>query len=129
MSRRDASRTVYSSEHGRVCPHCGLPSKRCACRANPRGDPRGGAASSNPQSDGVVRVSRSSRGRGGKTVTLIEGVQLPAAELRELARNLRRQCGTGGALKNDTIEIQGDQRDAVVEQLEALGFRVKRKGG
>ena len=129
MSRRDASRTVYSSEHGRVCPHCGLPSKRCACRANPRGNAHGGAASSNPQSDGVVRVGRSSRGRGGKTVTLIEGVQLPAAELRELARNLRRQCGTGGALKNDTIEIQGDQRDAVVEQLEALGFRVKRKGG
>jgi translation initiation factor 1 len=56
-------------------------------------------------------------------------VQLPAAALRELARELRRQCGTGGALKNDTIEIQGDQRDAVVERLEARGFRVKRKGG
>ncbi len=129
MPRRDTPRTVYSSEHGRVCPHCGLPSGRCACRANPRGQPRGEAALSNAQSDGVVRVGRSSRGRGGKTVTLIEGVQLPAAELRELARNLRRRCGTGGALKNDTIEIQGDQRDAVVEQLEALGFRVKRKGG
>lgn len=129
MPRRDAPRTVYSSEHGRVCPHCGLPSGRCACRANPRGQPRGDAGLSNPQSDGVIRVGRSSRGRGGKTVTLIEGVQLPAAELRDLARDLRRQCGTGGALKNDTIEIQGDQRDAVVDQLEARGFRVKRKGG
>jgi len=125
MTPRDRPRTVYSSEHGTVCPHCGLPSRRCQCRANPRGD----AALTNPQSDGVVRVGRTNRGRGGKTVTLIEGVQLPAAALRELARELRRQCGTGGALKNDTIEIQGDQRDAVVERLEARGFRVKRKGG
>ena len=92
MTPRDRPRTVYSSEHGTVCPHCGLPSRRCQCRANPRGD----AGLTNPQSDGVVRVGRTNRGRGGKTVTLLEGVQLPAAALRELARELRRQCGTGG---------------------------------
>ncbi|MCS5638276.1 MAG: stress response translation initiation inhibitor YciH [Myxococcota bacterium] len=127
MARREKSRTVYSSEHGRVCVHCGLAIARCQCRANPRG-----AASrslTNPEGDGVVRVSRSSRGRGGKTVTLAEGIQLPPAELRELARDLKRQCGSGGALKDDTVEIQGDQRDAVREALEARGFRVKTKGG
>lgn len=76
-----------------------------------------------------MRVGRSSRGRRGKTVTLVEGIQLPGAELRELARDLKRHCGTGGALKDDTIEIQGDQRDALVKTLEERGFRVKRKGG
>jgi translation initiation factor 1 len=60
---------------------------------------------------------------------LAQGIQLPPAELRDLARDLKRQCGTGGALKDDTVEIQGDQRDAVREALEARGFRVKTKGG
>ena len=64
-----------------------------------------------------------------QTVTLAEGIQLPPAELQTLARDLKRQCGTGGALKDDTVEIQGDQRDAVREALEARGFRVKFKGG
>ena len=62
-------------------------------------------------------------------MTLVEGIQLPPDALRELARDLKRHCGTGGALKGDTVEIQGDQRDTVVEALEKLGLRVKRKGG
>lgn len=127
MAQREKSRTVYSSEHGRVCAHCGLAIARCQCRANPRG--AAARSLTNPEGDGVVRVSRSSRGRGGKTVTLAEGIQLPPTELRELARELKRQCGSGGALKDDTVEIQGDQRDAVREALEARGFRVKTKGG
>ena len=127
MARREKSRTVYSSEHGRMCAHCGLPVPRCQCRANPRGGAK--PSITNADSDGVVRVSRSSRGRGGKTVTLAEGIQLPPDELQTLARELKRQCGTGGALKNETVEIQGDQRDAVREALEARGFRVKSKGG
>ncbi|HIF99114.1 MAG TPA: stress response translation initiation inhibitor YciH [Myxococcales bacterium] len=133
MAKRETSRTVYSSELGRMCAHCGLPASRCQCRANPRGRSGGQRSStlalSNPESDGFVRVGRSSRGRGGKTVTLVEGVQLSGTELRELARDLKRHCGTGGALKEDTIEIQGDQRDALVKTLEERGFRVKRKGG
>ena len=114
-----------------MCAHCGLPATRCACRANPRGNAGrdGSSATANAQGDGIVRVSRSSRGRGGKTVTLAEGIQLPPDELRELGRVLKRHCGTGGAVKGDTLEIQGDQRDAVVEALEERGFRVKRKGG
>ena len=130
MSKRSPSKSVYSSEYGRMCPHCGLASARCQCRANPRTGGRGAAAAlSNPESDGVVRVGRSSKGRGGKTVTLIEGVQVSSDELRELARDLKRLCGTGGALKNEIIEIQGDQRDTVSEALTKRGFKVKRKGG
>ena len=110
-----------------MCAHCGLAAHRCQCRANPRGS--AARSITNPDGDGVVRVSRSSRGRGGKTVTLAEGIQLPPAELQTLARDLKRQCGTGGALKDDTVEIQGDQRDAVREALETRGFRVKFKGG
>jgi translation initiation factor 1 len=123
--RGDNSRTVYSSEHGRVCPHCGLAEKRCQCRANPRAV----QAPLNADADGVVRVGRSSKGRGGKTVTLVTGVQLPSDEFRDLAKALKRQCGTGGTAKGDVIEIQGDQRDAIVEALEARGFQVKRTGG
>jgi translation initiation factor 1 len=76
-----------------------------------------------------VRVSRTSKGRGGKTVTLVTGVQLPPKELEALARDLKRRCGTGGSLKDEVIEIQGDQRDGVVAELEQRGFRVKRSGG
>ncbi len=125
MARRERATTVYSSEHGRVCRHCGLPVSRCACRANPRG--------SNPEvpdsGDGIVRVGRSSKGRGGKVVTTVTGLQLTAAELQKLAKALKQRCGSGGTLKNDVIEIQGDKRDVLVEELEGRGFRVKRSGG
>ncbi|MBW2233156.1 MAG: translation initiation factor Sui1 [Deltaproteobacteria bacterium] len=125
MAKRDPGRTVYSSEHGRMCPHCGLPERRCQCRANPRG----GARLSNSDGDGIARVGRTSKGRGGKTVTLVTGIQLPPDELSSLAKLLKRRCGTGGAVKDEVIEIQGDQRDVVVEELEGRGFKVKRSGG
>jgi translation initiation factor 1 len=124
MARRGNSSTVYSSEQGRMCPHCGLPTKRCQCRANPRG-PR----ISNADGDGIARVGRTSKGRGGKTVTLVTGLQLPPDELQALSKALKRRCGTGGALKDDVIEIQGDQRDVLVAELEQRGFQVKRTGG
>ena len=122
MARRDST-TVYSTEHGRMCPHCGLPAKRCVCRANPRGD------TSVPAGDGVVRVRREKKGRGGKTVTTAVGVPLPPAELAALAKSLRRRCGSGGTLKEGVIEIQGDHADTLVSALEEEGFRVKRAGG
>jgi translation initiation factor 1 len=125
MVKRDRERTVYSSEHGRICPHCGLAEKRCQCRANPRG----GSPIQNTEGDGIARVSRTSKGRGGKTVTLVTGIQLPPDELTSLAKALKRRCGTGGAVKDGVVEIQGDQRDVVVADLEERGFRVKRSGG
>ncbi len=130
MARRGRSgeqdRTVYTSEQGRHCPHCGLAIKRCVCRANPRG---AGVTLTNAGGDGVARVGRTSKGRAGKTVTTITGVQLPPAELEALAKALKRKCGTGGALKDDVIEIQGDQRDTLMAELERLGIAAKRTGG
>ncbi len=125
MPRNRDATTVYSSEHGRHCPHCGLPRKKCVCRANPRGD----RSVANAEGDGIVRVGRTSKGKGGKTITEVKGVQLPEAELRDLAKALKRRCGTGGTLKEGVIEIQGDQRDTLVEELEKRGFTVKRTGG
>ena len=123
MSRkRDA--TVYSSEHGRVCPHCGLPTQRCQCRNSPRG-----AGRTEPAGDGVARVRREKKGRGGKTVTTVTGVPLSSNELKDLARDLRRSCGTGGTVKDGVIEIQGDHVDTILETLKQSGFRAKRSGG
>ncbi|MDX1650100.1 MAG: hypothetical protein R3263_09630 [Myxococcota bacterium] len=79
--------------------------------------------------DGVARVRREVSGRRGKTVTTVSGVPLDAEGLRALAAELKRRCGSGGAVKDGVIEIQGDHRDAVVEALEARGLRVKRAGG
>ncbi len=81
------------------------------------------------EGDGIVRVSRTRRGRGGKTVTQIEGLSLAEPDLRSLARDLKRLCGTGGSVKNGMIEIQGDQCDILVVALEERAFTVKRSGG
>ena len=86
-------------------------------------------ASVGPKCDGVVRVAWETKGRKGKGVTLISGVPLPPAELKTLARELKQKCGTGGTLKEGVIEIQGDQRDALIELLKARGWTVKRSGG
>ncbi len=120
MSRRDG--LVYSSEKGRICPHCGRPAADCACRANPRGPRAAGG-------DGIVRIRRESKGRRGKTVTTISGVPLAADALRELAGELKRLCGAGGSLKDGVIEIQGDHRDALAEALRSRGYTVKLAGG
>ena len=76
-----------------------------------------------------MRVRRETKGRGGKTVTAIDGVPLPPDELRALAQELKRRCGTGGSVKGGVIEVQGDHRDALVAALEERGLRVKRAGG
>ncbi|MBM3872679.1 MAG: translation initiation factor [Verrucomicrobia bacterium] len=79
---------------------------------------------------GRVDVRRSTAGRGGKTVTIVQGfVGIGLPEKEELARRMQRRCGTGGTVKEGRIEIQGDQRDAVIEILEAAGFRPVRAGG
>ncbi len=123
MSSRNRDGLVYSSEHGRMCPHCGLPSKRCQCRNNPR------KREEVPEGDGIVRVRRETKGRGGKTVTTLTGIPLPESELKALAKELKRRCGGGGAVKNGVVEIQGDHRDVLVEELEKRDFKVKRAGG
>ena len=103
------SKLVYSTGIGRIAP----------APKNPRA----------PRGDGIVRVRRETGGRGGKTVTAIYGVALAEEPLKELAGALKRLCGTGGTVKDGTIEIQGDHRDRIVAALEQRGYTVKLAGG
>lgn len=110
---------VYSTEHGRMCPDCGRPVAECVCRKEKLV----------PVGDGIVRVSRETKGRKGKAVTVITGVGLDEDGLQKLATELKRRCGAGGTVKGATIEIQGDHRDLLVAELTKRGYAVKRVGG
>ena len=109
---------VYSTEAGRMCPACRNPVAQCTCRQ-----------AAPPAGDGVVRVSRETKGRGGKAVTLVRGVALAPEQLADLGKLLRTACGSGGTVKDGVIEVQGDHADRVVELLKARGHIVKRAGG
>ncbi len=76
-----------------------------------------------------VRVERQVSGRGGKGVSVITGLPLPPSELEALAAELRKRCGSGGTVRNGSIEIQGDHRDRLVEELIRRGYSAKRSGG
>lgn len=106
----DKSRLVYSTETGRIKPPKENTSKV-------------------PQGDGIVRIRRETKGRKGKGVTTISGIQKTEAELKELAKQLKQLCGSGGSVKDGTIEIQGDHRDQAKGFLEKQGFTVKLAGG
>lgn len=79
--------------------------------------------------DGVVRIRRETKGRKGKGMTTVTGLDLPEKELKDLCSQLKKMCGTGGALKSGIIEIQGDNRDKIKATLEQLGHNVKLAGG
>lgn len=79
--------------------------------------------------DGVVRIHRGKKGRGGKTVTSITGLPGSEADLDALLKVLKQHCGAGGALEGDVLVIQGDHRERLQAKLEALGHRVKLAGG
>jgi translation initiation factor 1 len=83
----------------------------------------------NLPNDGVVRLLRDRKGRGGKTVTLVAGLSVSSAELTRLASDLKRLCGTGGTVRGELIEIQGDVRDRIKPELERRGYTVKIAGG
>ncbi len=82
-----------------------------------------------PKGDGIVRIRRETKGRKGKGMTTITGVDLPETDLKKLAKDLKKLCGTGGAVKEGVIEIQGDNRDKIKHVLEQRGFNVKLAGG
>ncbi|MEI6205954.1 MAG: stress response translation initiation inhibitor YciH [Desulfuromonadales bacterium] len=102
---------VYSTETGRIKPGSGE------------------YISASPQSDGTVRLQRQTKGRGGGTVIVINGVPLAGTALKELAGALKKRCGCGGTIKDGVIEIQGDHRDTLMLELQTRGFRVKLAGG
>jgi translation initiation factor 1 len=78
---------------------------------------------------GTVRVSRETKGRGGKAVTVIRGLTLDAAALALLGKRLRTACGSGGTVKDGVVELQGDHCDRVIDCLKKDGWTVKRAGG
>jgi translation initiation factor 1 len=120
MSRRQRdSALVYSTDVGRRCPQCARPLAECVC-----GKDRPATVG-----DGIVRIQRETKGRGGKAVTVVRGVPLSGPELKAFARTLKQRCGVGGAVKDGCIEIQGDQRETVKTELEKQGYRVKLAGG
>lgn len=82
-----------------------------------------------PKGDGIVRIQRQTKGRKGKGVSIITGLDLDDAPLKLLAAELKKVCGCGGAVKDGTIEIQGDARDKIKAHLEKKGFAVKLAGG
>jgi translation initiation factor 1 len=118
MKKNESSGVVYSTEHGRMCPDCGKPVASCLC----------GKTRSMPAGDGIVRVGRQTKGRKGKGVTVITGLPLGEAELKALAKELKARCGAGGAVKEGVIEIQGDHRDFLVEELGRRGWKTKLAG-
>ncbi len=108
---------VYDSSSGRMCPRCRKPMAQCRCAQQV----------APPSGDGIVRVRREVR--NGKTATVVLGVLLREAELKELGKQLKQKCGTGGTVKDGAIEIQGDHREQIVALLQARGFTVKLAGG
>ncbi len=109
---------VYSTDGGRHCPDCSQPQASCRC-----------GTASLPAGDGIARVRRETKGRGGKTVTTISGVPLPEAELKTLASELKKRCGCGGGLKDGVIEIQGEHVELLLAELTRRGFTARKSGG
>lgn len=110
---------VYSTDSGRMCPGCRQPVSACLCKQ----------AQTQPKTDGVARVSRSTKGRGGKTVTLVTGLALDELTMVLLGKQLKAACGSGGTVKDGVIEVQGDHCDQVMQALAKQGYSAKRAGG
>lgn len=115
---KDGGGLVYSTGVGRLCPQCLRAVTACVCKG-----------ASKPNHGGNVRVSRETKGRAGKGVSLVTGLPLSTVELDKLATLLKKRCGTGGTVKDGIIEIQGDHRDTLVAELMKLGFNAKKAGG
>ena len=109
---------VYSTESGRMCPECRQAVAACVCKVKPVAT-----------GDGVVRVSRQTKGRGGKCVTVVKGLALDANALALLGKQLRTACGSGGTVKDGVIEVQGEHCDLIMETLRKFGHQPKRAGG
>ncbi|KNZ32664.1 MAG: translation initiation factor SUI1 [Methylibium sp. NZG] len=120
MRNPSNSGLVYSTDSGRMCPTCRQPIAACACKVQ---------ASAPAAGDGIVRVSRETKGRGGTAVTLVRGLALDDAALAACAKRLRTACGAGGTVKDGVIEVQGDHVERVVEFLAQAGHPAKRAGG
>jgi translation initiation factor 1 len=104
-------RVVYTTGKGRI------------------GDSRSDVSGTAPKGDGVVRVRREVKGRKGKTVTTVSGIPLATGELKQLASELKRKCGSGGTVREGLLEVQGDHVELLMKELSARGYTVKKAGG
>ena len=112
MSRKE-NRTVWTSEQGDL-------------RNNESGMRK---TTSLPPHQQTVYLHRDSKGRGGKSVTLVKKLVLSDEDMKDLAKKLKQACGSGGTIKDDVIEIQGEHREKVAEALRKMGYKVKIAGG
>ena len=116
MVNRDRLRVVFSTGIGRVCATCGWPADDCRC--------------SKPAEEAVpkkvvAKLRMEKKGRGGKSVTVIDGLPRNEAFLEGLAKELKKACGTGGAVREGAVELQGDRRERLRTLLETRGYQVK----
>jgi translation initiation factor 1 len=116
MGRNRDTRTVYSTAAGRICPTCGWPADNCQC-SRPREEPVPARL--------VAKLRLERKSRGGKTVTIVDGLPRNPAFLKELSQELKRAYGSGGSVFETGVEVQGDMRERVREHLLKKGFVVK----
>jgi len=114
----DNARTVYSTATAGICPKCGWPQRDCKCSSQ-------FARETAVPAKVVAKLRMEKKGRGGKTVTVVYDLPDNTTFLKELAGELKRACGTGGSVADNTVEIQGDQRERVREVLLKKGWSVK----
>ncbi|MDA1094638.1 MAG: stress response translation initiation inhibitor YciH [Acidobacteria bacterium] len=119
MNGGGTTRLVYSTDAGSVCQRCGWPRRDCTCS--------GGREAANEPVPArlVAKLRMEKKGRGGKTVTVVYGLPRNAAFLKALCGELKKACGTGGAVVDDGVEVQGELRDRVRDVLEKRGYVVK----
>ena len=113
----DRSRLVYSSDRGSICPRCGWPERECTCSRR--------AGTETVPGKIVAKLRLEKQGRGGKSVTVVYDLPHNVAFLKELSRELKRACGTGGTVAENTVELNGDLRERVRELLAKKGWTVK----
>ncbi|HET9908580.1 MAG TPA: translation initiation factor [Anaerolineales bacterium] len=113
------NKTVWSSEQGDL-------RKKKHITPDPSPGRRG---ESLPPQQQTIYLHRESSGRGGKAVTLVKNLVLSNDEMKSLAKKLKQECGTGGTIKDDVIEMQGEQREKIAALLRTLGYKVKIAGG
>jgi len=110
---RSESKTVWSSDQGDLRKQ----------------ESQSRTVNSLPPHEQTAYLHRDSKGRGGKSVTLIKQLVLSEEDMKELVKKLKQVCGTGGTVKNDVIEIQGEHREKIAEALRKMGYKVKIAGG
>ena len=109
--QQQSSNLVYSTASGTIAPD--------------KAEKTGGTAFS----DGHLRLKRETKGRNGKAVITIAGLAESHDKLAEIAALLKKKCGCGGSVKDGIIEIQGDQREVISQELTKLGYKLKWAGG